>query len=175
MQLRIVRYVILPSHPNPSLRLKEMTSVMHICLACLLQDTELQWRRGNVTVTQAVPRANWFLIPSPAIKVRLYHAHHCMVARQARDQLLGFLVKLLHPPVADAWQCTILQVKQQRTFSQPGRNDFATSLVLDHNTLLARTRLTGSVYGGPDRAYKAVVHLDSLTVRLPVTCCPDDY
>ena len=35
----------------------------------LLQDTEVQWRRGNVTITQAVPRANWFLIPSPAIKV----------------------------------------------------------------------------------------------------------
>ncbi len=57
-------------------------------------------------------------------------------------------------------------MKQQRTFSRPGRDDIATSLVLDHNTLLARTRLTAAVHGGPDRAYKAVVHLDSLTVRL---------
>ena len=43
--------------------------------ALLLQDTELQWRRGSVTVTQAVPRANWFLIPSPAIKVHPFPAH----------------------------------------------------------------------------------------------------
>ena len=67
-----------------------------------------------------------------------------------------------------------VQVTQQRTFSQPGRDDVATSLVLDHNTLLARTRLTGAIYGGPDRAYKAVVHLDSLTVRLQVSRCPCD-
>jgi hypothetical protein len=39
----------------------------------LLQDTELQWRTklriGDVTVTQFVPKGNWFLAPSPAIKV----------------------------------------------------------------------------------------------------------
>ena len=68
--------------------------------------------------------------------------------------------------------CKTLQVKQQRIFSQPGRDDVATLLVLDHNTLLARTRLTAAVHGGPDRAYKAVVHLDSLTVRLLASHCP---
>ena len=66
---------------------------------------------------------------------------------------------------------TDLQVKQQRTFSQAGRHDVATSLVLDHDTLKARTRLTGSIHSGPDSAYKAVVHLDSLTVRPYTTYC----
>ena len=58
------------------------------------------------------------------------------------------------------------QVKHLRTLSQPGRHDIDTALVLEHNTLLARTRLNGALYSGPDRAYKAVVNLDTVTVCL---------
>ena len=35
----------------------------------LLQDTELQWRRGDVTLTQLVHKGNWLSMPSPEIKV----------------------------------------------------------------------------------------------------------
>jgi hypothetical protein len=65
-----------------------------------------------------------------------------------------------------------LQVKQQRTFSQPGRHDINAAFLVEHNTLLARTRLNGTMYSGPDRAYKAVVNLDTFTVRLSIGLSP---
>ena len=41
------------------------------------QDTEFQIKRGNLTLTQAVPNSKWFLVPSPAIKVRCLLRSQC--------------------------------------------------------------------------------------------------
>ena len=56
-------------------------------------------------------------------------------------------------------------MRQQRIFRRRGRHDITTSLLVDHSTVPRETRLTGAVYSGPGRAYKAVVHLDGLRVR----------
>jgi len=58
-----------------------------------------------------------------------------------------------------------VQVQQLHTFRKRGRHDITTGLVLNYDTVQARTRLTGSIHSGPGRAYKAVVDLDSLAVR----------
>ena len=46
------------------------------------------------------------------------------------------------------------------------------ALTLDHNTLLARTRMSCALHSGPDRAYKTVVHHDTVTVSLPTDNLP---
>ena len=61
------------------------------------------------------------------------------------------------------------QLKQHRTFSQRGKHDVDTAFVVERNTLMARTRLNGAIYSGPDRAYKAVVNLDTVTVCAALT------
>jgi len=48
----------------------------------LLQDTELQWRRGDVTLKQVVPKGEWRSIPRPEIKVQqgsMHFASSCLL------------------------------------------------------------------------------------------------
>ena len=43
---------------------------LHACGCSLLQDTSLQWRRGDVTLNQVVSEGKWLSMPSPEIKVQ---------------------------------------------------------------------------------------------------------
>ena len=43
------------------------------CLPGVIQDSEFQLKRGRVTITQWVPNNKWFMVPSPAIKVRIMY------------------------------------------------------------------------------------------------------
>lgn len=45
----------------------------------LPQDSEFQLKRGRVTITQSVPNGKWFLVPTPAIKVRFLYSHSLSV------------------------------------------------------------------------------------------------
>ncbi len=62
-------------------------------------------------------------------------------------------------------------MKQQHIFRQRGSHDVAAGLVMSYNTIQARTQLTGAIHSGPGRAYKTVVHLDSLKVRRQPSRC----
>lgn len=55
----------------------------------LPQDSELQLKRGRVTITQSVPNGKWFLVPTPAIKVRFLYLPSLCVTTCWRWQVLG--------------------------------------------------------------------------------------
>ncbi len=43
---------------------------LRVTWSSMVQDTEFQWRMGDVTLTQVVPSAKWSSIPNPDIQVQ---------------------------------------------------------------------------------------------------------
>ena len=58
------------------------------------------------------------------------------------------------------------QVEQSVVYAREGRHDVSATFLAKHDMLLRRSRLTSTLHSGPDREYKAVAALDSLTVRV---------
>lgn len=53
-------------------------------------------------------------------------------------------------------------------YAREGRHDVSATFLAEHNMLLRRSRLTSTLHSGPDREYKAVAALDSLSVSFHV-------